>query len=178
MALDDPDATVTSLRELARSQQGAGQQVDADIATIAQEAVRAVAHEARAQGVRVESDLRSAAVRGDPVLLERLVGNLLENAGRYNRPAVWGQVRTAAEGGMASLVVRNSGPTIAPGEASRLFEPFRRGLRERTGDDRGSGLGLSIVAVIAAAHGGSVNAVALPEGGMEVTVLLPVGRQE
>jgi signal transduction histidine kinase len=53
-----------------------------------------------------------------------------------------------------------------------LFEPFRRGGRERTGG-RGSGLGLSIVRAVAEAHGGTVTAAANPDGGLEVTVTLP-----
>jgi signal transduction histidine kinase len=68
--------------------------------------------------------------------------------------------------------VKNTGFEVDPADLPGLFEPFRRGGRERTGG-RGSGLGLSIVRAVAEAHGGSVSAIALPDGGLEVTVTLP-----
>jgi signal transduction histidine kinase len=71
------------------------------------------------------------------------------------------------------LVVGNTGFDVDQGDVQGLFEPFRRGGRERTGA-RGSGLGLSIVHAVCQAHGGSVGAVALPGGGMEITVALPL----
>ena len=73
------------------------------------------------------------------------------------------------------LVVGNTGFEVEPSEVGKLFEPFKRGGRDRTGN-RGSGLGLSIVRAVAEAHGGSVVAVARTpegEGGLEVTVTLP-----
>jgi signal transduction histidine kinase len=70
------------------------------------------------------------------------------------------------------LVVKNTGFEVEPDDVAGLFEPFRRGGRERTGG-RGSGLGLSIVRAVADAHGGTVTATANPDGGLEVTVMLP-----
>ena len=109
---------------------------------------------------------------GDPSLLERLAGNLIENAVRYNHlhGRIW--VRTETDGEQARLVVGNTGFEVEQADVPGLFEPFRRGGRERTGA-RGSGLGLSIVRAVCDAHGGSVGAVALAEGGLEVTVTLP-----
>jgi signal transduction histidine kinase len=72
--------------------------------------------------------------------------------------------------------VANSGPPIPPDQVGTLFEPFRRLEPDRTGSDRGAGLGLSIVRSVATAHGGHATARALPDGGLEVTVELPAGQ--
>jgi signal transduction histidine kinase len=120
----------------------------------------------------VQTDLQPAPVVGDPGLLERLAGNLVENAVRYNhiQGRLW--IRTGSDDQKSTLVVGNTGFEVEPADLPGLFEPFRRGGRERTGA-RGSGLGLSIVRAVCDAHGGSVGAVALDGGGLEVTVTLP-----
>ncbi|MFE9135141.1 sensor histidine kinase [Streptomyces sp. NPDC007355] len=111
-------------------------------------------------------------VRGSRVLLAQLVRNLVANAVAYNVPG--GVVDVRVEGGV--LTVTNTGPVVPADEVDGLFEPFRRGEgRDRTGP--GAGLGLSIVRSVAAAHGGSVRAVARGAeegGGLVVTVTLPV----
>jgi signal transduction histidine kinase len=111
-------------------------------------------------------------VVGDPGLLDRLAGNLIENAVRYNHlhGRIW--VRTGADEHHAWLVVKNTGFEVDAADVPGLFEPFRRGGFERTGG-RGSGLGLSIVRAVVDAHGGTVSAAANPGGGLEVTVTLP-----
>jgi signal transduction histidine kinase len=120
----------------------------------------------------VEADLGAAPVVGDPVLLERVVQNLVDNALAYNVPGgrVW--VSTGRAGPAARLVVENTGPHIPVYEIPGLFEPFRR-LRSRTGSARGTGLGLSIVRSVAVAHGGSADAEPREGGGLRVTVTLP-----
>jgi signal transduction histidine kinase len=123
-----------------------------------------------------EADLAAVTVRGDPVLLERLVHNLVENARRYNAPDGWLRVATAASPDGAVLTVENPGPVIAGHEVDRLFEPFRRLGADRVGSARGSGLGLSIVRSVAQAHGGEVTAQPRPAsagGGLLVTVRFP-----
>jgi signal transduction histidine kinase len=120
----------------------------------------------------IEADLRPVAVIGDPVLLERVVQNLVDNAVAYNGPEgrVW--VSTARTEHGARLVVENTGPVIPGYEIPGLFEPFRR-LRSRTGSARGTGLGLSIVRSVAVAHGGAAEAEPRAGGGLRVTVTLP-----
>lgn len=71
-----------------------------------------------------------------------------------------------------TLEVANGGALVPPDEAARLFEPFRRGARARTGP-RGSGLGLSIVQGIVRAHNGQLGLSAPLEGGLRVTVTMP-----
>ncbi|MFB7586451.1 sensor histidine kinase [Streptomyces sp. NPDC056169] len=114
-------------------------------------------------------------VRGSRVLLGQLVRNLVANAVAYNVPGPGrGVVDVRVEGGVLTVV--NTGPVVPPDQVAGLFEPFRRGEgRDRMGP--GAGLGLSIVRSIAAAHGGTVTAVARRAedgGGLVVTVTLPV----
>jgi signal transduction histidine kinase len=118
-------------------------------------------------------DLATAPTAGDPVLLERVVQNLVQNATAYNVAGGWVQVRTRTDGDRVELTVSNTGPVIPPYEVPTLFEPFRR-LRERTDSANGTGLGLSIVRSVAGAHGGTVVAAPRDGGGLVVRVRLPV----
>lgn len=168
---------IEGLLALARTQAGLWHAEAVDLADVARAAVEAAAQEAAQRGVRVAADFRGAAARGDPALLERLAGNLLENAIRHNVAGEggWAEVRTWTAGGHALLRVANSGPTIPAGAVPGLFEPFRRGARARTRSHSGAGLGLALVRAVAQAHGGTVTAAARHEGGLEVTVSLPGG---
>ena len=175
-ASERANGLVDALLVLARSEAQSGRRlvrkVPADLATSVYNALSAVRAEAERMKLDVTTDLQAAPVVGDPSLLDRLAGNLIENAIRYNHlmGKVW--LRTSNVGGQARLVVGNTGYEVEPGDVPGLFEPFRRGGWERTGS-RGSGLGLSIVRAVCDAHGGTVSAVAQPGGGLEVTVSLP-----
>jgi signal transduction histidine kinase len=170
------NALVDSLLLLARTEAQAGRRlarkVPADLSAGASAALASVRQEASRLSLDVVTDLAPAPVVGDPGLLDRLGGNLIENAVRYNHLGgrVW--VRTGADAAHAWLVVGNTGFEVEATDVPGLFEPFRRGGRERTGA-RGSGLGLSIVRAVCDAHGGTVAAVPLEGGGLEVTVRLP-----
>jgi signal transduction histidine kinase len=175
-ASERANGLVDALLVLARSEAQSGRRlvrkVPADLATNVCNALSAVRAEAERMKLDVTSDLQPAPVVGDPSLLDRLAGNLIENAIRYNHlmGKLW--LRTGTVDGQAQLVVGNTGYEVEPGDVPGLFEPFRRGGWERTGS-RGSGLGLSIVRAVCDAHGGTVSAVAQPGGGLEVTVSLP-----
>jgi len=144
-----------------------------DLADLVGPALAAVRADAGRLGLRVQVHTAPAATHGDAVLLERVAGNLLENAVRHNVAGGWVEVATAVADGSAELRVASSGPEIAAEKVAELFEPFRRGPVERTGAVRGSGLGLSIVRAVTAAHGGTATAVGVPGGGLAVTVRLP-----
>ena len=120
----------------------------------------------------VSLDLGPAEAVGDPILLERVVQNLVDNAVAYNVPDGLVRVETGTLDGQARVVVSNTGPVIPAYEIPGLFEPFRR-LRSRTGSATGTGLGLSIVRSVALAHGGTVDAKPRDGGGLTVTVTLP-----
>ncbi|WP_222853307.1 HAMP domain-containing sensor histidine kinase [Fodinicola acaciae] len=170
---------IEALLLLARTEAQAGRrlnkEVPVDLAVGVPTTLNAVSREVRRLGLRVETTFAPAMVMGDPALLERLAGNLIENAVRYNLAGGRLQVRTGSDPANAWLVVANTGPEVDIAEVPQLFEPFRRGGVERTGT-RGAGLGLSIVRAVVDAHNGMVKAVPLLNGGLEVTVTLPIAR--
>ncbi|MDD9153619.1 HAMP domain-containing sensor histidine kinase [Plantibacter flavus] len=151
-----------------------------DLAAVARDASQLISPEAADAGVTISSTLRSASVRGNRVLLQQLLTNLLSNAVRYNSGAdgwvsVWVGPDPQAPG-RAVVVVSNSGPLLEEAEVARFVEPFdRRDARmaRAAGPDRGNGLGLTLGARIVELHGGSLRLAPLPAGGLEVTVLLP-----
>ena len=172
-AVDRAEALIEALLTLARSDRGRGAAEPLDMAVLAEDALDAAAPAIRARAVTVEAALDPGPTLGDPVLVERLVMNLVDNAVRHNVPDGWIQVATGTCEGMAFIEVANGGEPI-PGEVvPSLFEPFRR-LSGRAGPPDGTGLGLSIVRSVAVAHHGQVTARQRPTGGLEVAVLLPV----
>ncbi|MFD4427991.1 sensor histidine kinase [Nocardia sp. NPDC058497] len=148
-----------------------------DLAGIARHVADLSTTEATGAGVSLECDVVSGPVDGDPILLERLVHNLVDNAVRYNRPGGRVRIECATETGAVRLTVANTGRVVPEFELDGLFEPFRRAAdttrRADPGARRGAGLGLSIVRSVAHAHGGTVHAAADPDGGLIVTVSLP-----
>jgi signal transduction histidine kinase len=172
---------VDSLLVLARLQarQGSGLEVRerVDLATLGPNALQLSFDEAQAAGITIHSDLQPAWVDGDPRLLERLMGNLVENAVRHNHPGGWVRVTSGRYGARVVLEVANGGAIVPPEEAAVLLEPFRRGARARTGP-RGSGLGLSIVQGIVDAHQGRLEITAPPTGGLRIVVDLPAPAQQ
>ncbi len=170
------NALVESLLLLAHTHAQAGRRlgrkVPADLSTGVAAALASVRQEAGRLALEIETELGAAPVVGDPGLLDRLAGNLIENAVRYNHLGGRLRVGTGSDETYAWLVVRNTGFEVDAADVPALFEPFRRGGRERTGA-RGAGLGLSIVRAVCDAHGGTAVAVALEGGGLEVTVRLP-----
>lgn len=130
---------------------------------------------ARVASASMRRSLAPAPTSGDPVLIERLMQNLVDNAVRYNVPSGWVSVRTSVSGDHAVLTVENTGPVVAAYEVESLFQPFRQLGDRRAGPDRGFGLGLSIVRAIAQSHGGTATATPRDGGGLVVTVSLPVG---
>ena len=114
-----------------------------------------------------------AWVTGSQALLCRLVENVIGNAVCHNDDGGWIRITTQTDGRRASLVVENGGPFLEQRQVAELAQPFRRLGADRTGSDEGSGLGLSIVAAIAEAHGGTLDLQARDGGGLRVCVELP-----
>jgi signal transduction histidine kinase len=166
---------VEGLLLLARSENEIVDRKPVDLAEVASQAVEQTRAEAQAKGVEIRGARRPAYVQGNGVLLERVALNLVQNAVRYNVAADgWVEVATEAQHGHALLTVENTGPAVPAYEVDNLFEPFRRLRSERTGSDKGVGLGLSIVRSVVRAHGGVVGAEPREDGGLTIRVVLPV----
>ncbi|MGW1990308.1 sensor histidine kinase [Embleya sp. NPDC001921] len=167
---------IDGLLLLARSEHEVLERAFVDLADV----VDHVAELAPLGAVTVETETSEAPTTGNPVLLERLVQNLVENGMRHNTPeGGWVRVtsRTGADGS-AIVEVSNTGPAVPKYEVPSLFEPFRRLGAERLATRApGAGLGLSIVRAVARAHGGDVHAEPREGGGLTVTVTLPPARE-
>ncbi len=174
--LDHIDRLLDGLLVLARAQQRSA----ADEATLALDAVVSAATGERAAlisglGLDVRhQECPAALVTGSEMLLARMVGNVVDNAITHNVPAGWVRISTEVADGSARLVVENGGPVLDERDVQALTQPFRRLGPERTGSDRGSGLGLSIVAAIAEMHAGRLELHPLAEGGFQVIIELPL----
>jgi signal transduction histidine kinase len=168
VAVDHAEHLVGALLILARNERGLTVHEEVNLATVVEDVLDTVSLGDR----RIHPALEPAVMLGDPVLVERLVANLVDNAARYNIGAgdIWTSTRASAEN--SQLIVANTGTLISQVDADRLFEPFQR-LDDRAAHD-GFGLGLTIVASIAAVHGGRVVARPRDDGGLTVTVTFPL----
>ncbi|GAA4375861.1 ATP-binding protein [Actinomadura sp. NPDC048032] len=168
---------IEGLLLLAKSEREPDARVGTPLPDVVRSALDQLDGRAEEAGVDVEARLGPAAVAGDPVLLERCAVNLVENAVKYNvrDGRVW--VRTGVRDGEAFLRVVNTGRPVPSYEVATIFEPFRRLRADRTGSRDGAGLGLSIVRAVVTAHGGSIDTVPRPDGGLSITVRLPVAAE-
>jgi signal transduction histidine kinase len=171
---------IDGLLTLASTDQGVTERVAVDLADVAGHVLDENRTGAATADVELHSQLETAVVSGDPLLLERLAHNLIDNAIRYNHAGGEVIVSTATVDGVALLAVENSGPVVPPYAVPGLFEPFRRledtdrlAVPSSTSNPRGAGLGLSIVRSVAHAHGGDVSATPRDGGGLVVRVHLP-----
>ncbi len=167
---------IEALLTLATSEAGIEHYEPVDLAAITAAALPAAGPQSRCLGLQVQVTTHPATLYGDPVLAERLVANLVDNAIRHNIPGGTVQVTTGTSHDHAVLTVASTGPVIHPDEIDRLFQPFQR-LQPRAAPS-GHGLGLSIVRAIAAAHHATISARARPGGGLtiDVTFLRPPPR--
>jgi signal transduction histidine kinase len=180
---EQTERLIDALLVLARSEEGVERWLPVDLGAVAAAAVEQARTEAATVGVDIRADLAPATTMGDPLLLSRLVGNLVENAIRHNRSrdgwvevevcSAEGQSAEGPEPGEIRLRVTNSGRVLAPEHIPALFEPFRRDA-DRTGT--GFGLGLSIVESVVRAHDGRVDTMVPAAGGLEVVIHLPAHR--
>ncbi|MGI5421181.1 sensor histidine kinase [Actinomadura luteofluorescens] len=165
---------IEGLLLLAKSEREPAARVGTPLRDVVRSALDQLDGKAEEAGVDVEARLGPAAVSGDPVLLERCAVNLLENAVKYNvrDGRIW--VRTGVRDGEAFLRVVNTGRPVPSYEVATIFEPFRRLGADRTGSRDGAGLGLSIVRAVVTAHGGAIDTVPRPDGGLSITIRLPM----
>jgi signal transduction histidine kinase len=178
--LDQVDQLLASFLDLARSEATPADQASTvSLDGFVRKAIDRNSADIAARDLRVhEDDCPSAWVAGNETLLSRMVENLIENAVRHNERFGWISVHTEVDDTTAYLVVENSGPLLDQSTLQVLTQPFRRLGAERTGSEVGFGLGLSIVASIVQSHEGKLRLHPLPEGGLRVTVSLPLATRE
>ena len=127
------------------------------------------------KGIVVHCDATEPVkVSGDNFRLKQVIVNLLGNAIKYSQEGGEVRLRVYASDKEAVLEVADRGPGIPVEALPHVFERFFRADTVRTHSEHGAGLGLSIVRSICSAHGGSVEAANLPEGGCCLTVRLPL----
>ena len=168
-SVDESAGTIDALLVLARADEDVTR-LPTDLADAARLALETTEEEAAARDVSVTSEIVPAPVDADPVLIERVARNLIENAVRHNEDGGWVRVTVGASEELSSLRVSNGGADLRATDVDELFVPFHRGARTRieAPGPVGSGLGLAIVRAIADAHGATVEASARPDGGLDV----------
>jgi signal transduction histidine kinase len=167
-SVEQAEATVEALLALATSQLGPAAREEIDLATAAEDALDAIDR----RDIEVEAALEPAVARGDRVLIERMIANLVENAVRHNRPGGWVGIRTLQRDDDAVFEIANTGPDVAADQIPTLFEPFAR-AEQRLNSSDGVGLGLSIASAIARSHHATISARPRDGGGLELSVRVP-----
>ncbi|WP_345469904.1 HAMP domain-containing sensor histidine kinase [Actinoallomurus oryzae] len=172
--LDQVDELLDGFLVLARTRHGElPDRTPLSLGSVVSEALSARATDIAAKGLTVHETIGrdDGRVRGSRTLLRRMVDNVIDNAIAHNHDGGWIRLALAADGTTVRLVVDTGGPVLDARQVAELAQPFRRLGADRTGT--GAGLGLSIVAAVAAAHGGELDLRARPEGGLRVVIALP-----
>lgn len=171
--LDQADRLLENFLTLARAQHAELDVEPVSLAQLADDSLARRSEAIAAKHIGVSTSLAPVSVTGSKTLLARMVDNVIENAVRHNQPH--GSITVALEhqGEHALLVVESGGPVLDPTAVARLAEPFKRLGADRTGSENGHGLGLSIVAAVAAAHNGTLEVHPRPQGGLQVRITLP-----
>jgi two-component system sensor histidine kinase TctE len=143
-----------------------------DVQALVQEAAQRLLKSAIARNIDLGFEcFAHPRVRGDALLLEELVSNLVDNALRYAGEGAVVTVRVFTQDNEACICVEDDGPGVTPQELPRLTERFHRATGASAG---GSGLGLAIVQEIAHLHGGRLDMASVAPHGLRVTTRLPV----
>ncbi len=171
-SIDQADGLIEALLTLAISEHDLTAEEFVDLAALAEDALDTARPGISEQELEMSVNLQTAETNGDPMLLERLIGNLINNAVRHNYLGGWLRVETGTTTNHSYLQIANSGQVIPDQVVQSLFEPFRR-IQPRTNTTEGVGLGLAIVKSIAAAHHANIEAHAQPQGGIAIRVSLP-----
>jgi two-component system OmpR family sensor kinase len=171
------DRLVNDLLTLARLDEGVPmEKAPVELVSLASEAVHAASAVGPEWPVRFSAS-QPVEVVGDKDRLRQVVDNLLANVRAHTPPGTSATVRVEQKDGQAEIEVRDSGPGMPADDARRIFERFYRADPARTRTGGGSGLGLSIVSAIVAAHDGTVLATSAPDEGTVITIWLPLDVQ-
>lgn len=150
-----------------------------DLRRVAEEAMKMLSALAVERDVRLESNLdEGCLIYANADDVHQVIFNLVENAIKYNHSGGWVRVLLFATEGQAQLLVDDTGEGVPPEKLPHIFDRFYRVDESRTGEQSGSGLGLSIVRDTVEKHGGSVTAVPRETGGMRFRVSLPLQQSQ
>jgi signal transduction histidine kinase len=170
----EQERLIEALLTLAGSEADPGEPESLDLAAITGQALAAARPAISRLGLHVHAAIQPAALDGDPLLVQQLVTNLIDNAVRHNIiPGGDIQITTKTSHAGAVLSVASSGQVIPAAEVSRLFQAFQRLGPRPARRDGGHGLGLSIVRAIATAHAATITAHPRPGGGLAIDVAFP-----
>ena len=146
----------------------------ADVLAAAVETVQPLLEQKR-QHLEIDAGDCELMVRGDPVRLAQVVGNLLHNAAKYTGEGGNIVLAARAQAGHAEIVVRDTGIGISAEAMPRIFELFTQIPSERTSTTGGLGIGLALVRALVELHGGEIKAASAgSDQGSEFTVRLPL----
>jgi two-component system, OmpR family, sensor kinase len=173
--LDELIGEILRLGRLNNSQQDLHQE-QIDYAGLVAEIVEDARIEAAAQNKQVTFDFAGELkLQGDAELLRSAIENVVRNALRYTEENTAVEVALEVTRQQAVLTIRDHGPGVPEAELTRLFEPFYRVTQQaRERDTGGYGLGLAITSRVMSVHHGSVSAQNAAEGGLIVTLTVPV----
>ena len=149
-----------------------------DLCAVAKDSVDSLRDAAAKRGITLTLQGESAVVSGVPALIREVVGNLCDNAVKYNVDG--GSVTVTVESGetAASLTVEDTGVGIPQAEQERVFERFYRVDKSHSKASGGTGLGLSIVKHAVALHHGDIQLTSAPGHGTRIRVTFPLERAE
>ncbi|MCU0969071.1 MAG: PAS domain-containing protein [Rubrivivax sp.] len=168
-------ALVDDLLDLSRVQAGElrVEPADVDLGAAVREGWTMVAPAADAAGLRCELALAPGLrVRADPRRLRQILGNLMSNAVKYNRPGGRVTVSGLRLAHAVELRVSDTGPGLTAAQAARIFQPFERLDAPKQGIE-GTGLGLALSRDLAQAMGGALAVESLPGEGATFVLELP-----
>ncbi len=165
------EAMIASVLAFIRDAAAVDQREDLDLLSVIEVVVDdAALIGGNAHLVDASDDAASPTVQGDAVALQRLFGNLVDNALKYGGAA---RVRIRQADRQAIVEIEDDGPGLSSAELARVFEPFYRADASRNLDQGGVGLGLAVARSLARAHGGDVELISRT-GGLTARVSLPV----
>lgn len=170
-------ALTEALLTLSRADSASFSHETVDLALAAEEAVETLLPLAERSGIELDLGIDDAVAMGSFSLLQQLILNLLHNAIVHNVEAGgFVRLRVGVFDGDAVVAVENSGPAVSREQIETLTEPFLRGTERVHASQAGAGLGLAIAQSIVRAHSGELRLEARAQGGLLVTVVLPLHR--
>jgi len=173
LEVERSNGLIDALLTLARSERSSATNEFVDLATACEDSLDAAANRIEDRDLKVTCALEPAELHGDRLLLERMVGNIIDNATRHCDRDGWIRVTSGRRNNTVFMEVVNSGAPISADAVPSLLEPFRR-ASSRVGDAEGAGLGLAIVNAVATSHHGTVEVNGRVGGGLEILVQLPI----